>query len=79
VILQCNYEELRALREGARVFLDAGEESGVCAVAAPPEERQRVRALLPRLEGDVGVPTLADQMALEAAVEAIVSCLRTEM
>ena len=79
MILQCNYEELRALRLGARVFLGAGEEAGVCAVAAPPEERERVEALLPRLDGDVGVSTLADQIALESAVEAIVGCLRAEM
>jgi hypothetical protein len=79
VILQCNYEELRALKQGARVFLGAGEEAGACAVAAPPEERARVEALLPRLDGDVGIPTLAEQIALEEAVDAIVVCLRSEM
>ena len=79
MILQCNYEELRALKQGARVFLGGGEEADTCAVAAPPEERARVEALLPRLEGDVGVPTLAEQIALETAVEAVVGCLRAEM
>ena len=79
MILQCNYEELRALKQGARALLGAGEEAGACAVAAPPEERARVEALLPRLDGDVGIATLADQVGLETAVEAIVSCLRAEM
>jgi len=78
VILHFNYEELRALRSGAQAFL--GEEPGDRgAVLAPPESRARVEALLPRLEGDLSLPTLRELRAVAAAVEAIVSYLRVEM
>lgn len=79
MILQCNYEELRALKEGARVILASTEGADPCPVAAPPEERAEVEALVPRLEGDVTVRTLSEQRALEGAVRIIVQCLRTEM
>lgn len=78
MILHFNYEELTALRSGARVFLDR-EEPGRGAVLAPSEEREGVEALLTRLDGDLSLSTLAEVRALEAAVEAIVSCLRVEM
>jgi len=78
VILHFNYEELTALRSGARVFLDR-EEPGRGAVLAPSEERAAVQALLPRLEGDMSLSTLAEVRAVEAAVGAIVACLRVEM
>ena len=35
VILRCNFEELSALREGARAYLEADHDSHA-AVAAPP-------------------------------------------
>lgn len=78
MILQCNYEELRALRQGADVALrpvtpDFG------AVAAPPAERAQVEALVPLLEGDVSVGTLAEQVELEGGIRTIVSCLLLEM
>jgi hypothetical protein len=78
VILHFNYEELTALRAGAQVFL-GGEESGRGAVLAPSEERARVEALLPRLEGDVSLSTLEELRLVEGAVLAIVECLRAEM
>jgi hypothetical protein len=78
VILQFNYEELTALKAGARSFLGRDEESD-SRVLAPPAERVRVEALLPRLEGDVSVPTLAELRAVRSAVDAIVECLRVEM
>lgn len=78
MILTCNYEELIALREGARVLLDEGPRES-CAVAAPPESRTRVEALLPRLDGDVGIETLAEQREVQVAVDAIVECLRSQM
>lgn len=78
MILECNYEELRALKEGARAFLGSGVGES-CAVAAPPAERARVEALLPRLDGSLVVHTLAEQRTVEAAVDAIVACLRAEM
>lgn len=78
MILQCNYEEVRALRQGADVVLTAGA-SQPCAVLAPPAERAQVEALLLELEGDVSLATLAEQADAEAAVRTIVACLRAEM
>lgn len=78
MILQCNYEEIRALRAGARALLDAP--SGGCgAVAAPPRGRAEVEALLPQLDGDMGFNTLAELQRVLVAVDAIVVCLRAEM
>jgi signal transduction histidine kinase len=78
VILRCNYEELSALRAGARTFLDDGEGDGG-AVAAPPEVRAHVEALVPRLHGDLSASTLHEVRVLLAAVSAIVEMLRVEM
>lgn len=78
MILECNYEELRALREGARVFLEAGA-GEPCAVVAPPARRAQVEALVPLLDAPLAVRTLVEQRSLEAAVDAIVECLRAEM
>ena len=78
MIVHCNFEELTALKAGARQILDGyAPERGV--VAAPPEEREQVVALLPRLNGDWSVQTLADERALRGAVTAIVEILRVEM
>lgn len=78
MILRCNYEELSALRHGARALLDHGDEDR-CAVAAPPQAHATVAALLPRLVGDLTIDTLHDLRAVQMAVEAIVVCLRSEM
>lgn len=78
MILHFNYEELTALRSGARVFLER-EEPGRGAVLAPSEERASVEALLPRLDGDISLSTLAEVRHLERALGAIVACLRVEM
>ena len=78
MIVHCNFEELTALKAGARQILNGyALERGV--VAAPPEEREQVAALLPRLNGDWSVQTLAEQKALRSAVAAIVEILRVEM
>jgi len=79
MILHCNYEELEALRFGARTVLDEERGGDMCAVAAPSRTRARVEALVPRLEGDLLVETLSDQRHVEEAVEAIVGCLRSVM
>jgi hypothetical protein len=78
VILQCNYEELGALRQGAEAVLGASG-ADPCVVAAPPAGRARVEALVSQLEGDVSIGTLAVQRGVEEAVRAIVACLRAEM
>ena len=78
MIVHCNFEELTALKAGARQILDGyAPERGV--VAAPPEEREQVAALLPCLDGDWSVQTLAEQRALRSAVASIVEILRAEM
>ena len=78
MILYMNYEEVRALEQGARSFLRE-ESVGSCAVAAPPTARAEVAALEARLVGDIEVETLAEQRGLATAMVAIVECLRVEM
>lgn len=78
MILHVNYEELTALQSGARVFLDR-EEAGEGSVLAPCEERTRVEAVLPQLEGDLSFSTLHDLREVQVAIHAIVTCLRVEM
>jgi hypothetical protein len=78
MILYISYEEVRALRLGARSFL--GDETyGMCAVAAPPAARAEVTAFEERLVGDLDVDTLAEQRALVLALSSIVECLHVEM
>lgn len=78
MILHCNYEELQALRAGGQAFLD-GEAEGGAYVLAPPESRARVEALLPRLAGELSVPSLAEAHDLGTALDTIVAHLRAEM
>ena len=78
MILPVNYEEISALRAGARACLDRQpEEAG--AVAAPDECRAQVEAILPRLEGDLMFTTLGELREVLAGIAAIVECLRVEM
>ena len=78
MILHVNYEELTALRSGARVLLDR-EDAGESSVLAPTEERDRVEVFLPRLDGDISLATLDEVRAVEHAITAIVDCLRVEL
>lgn len=78
MILHCNFEELGALRKGADALLAGGQE-GTSPVAAPPEGREELKALLPRLIGDLAIETLAEQRLVLKAVRAIVIHLRDEM
>jgi len=78
MILHCNFEELGALRTGADVLLGKG--SGESSpVAAPPQGREEVEALLPRLSGDLTMETLADQRRVLKGITAIVARLKDEM
>lgn len=78
MIVYCNFEELTALKAGARQVLDGyAPEHGM--IAAPPEEREQVAALIPQLGGDFSVTTLAQQRSLLQAVSIIVGILRIEM
>ncbi len=78
MILRFSYEELRALRTGADVFLE-GEGAATGVVLAPPESRARVEALQPLLHGDLSLATLEELWGVQTAVTAIVECLRAEM
>ena len=78
MIVHCNFEELTALKAGARQVLEGYvPEQGM--IAAPPEERERVAALMPQLDGDFSVTTLREQRSLLHAVTTIVETLRVEM
>lgn len=79
MILHFNYEEIQALRAGARAFLDLDVTSSPSAVLAPSQGRAQVEALLPRLDGDMSLETLEEVRGVQAGVAAIVECLRVEM
>jgi hypothetical protein len=78
VILHCNYEELQALRSGARSLLDDNPENR-CAVAVTESRRAGVEAVVPQLVGDLDFHTLGELRNVGSAVGAIVECLRAEM
>ena len=78
MIFRCNFEELSALRDGARTYLDADHASQT-AVAAPPEERMLVESLAPMLTGDISLRTLGELDSIIRGVRAIVERLRVEM
>src|SRR5690606_9312430 len=73
-----NYEELTALRAGARSLLD-GAEPAPGGVLAPPERRAQVESLVAKLDGDISLETLGEVRDLEVALDAVVSWLRVEM
>jgi len=80
VILRVNYEEMQALRAGARMFLaHAGGVAHRGGVLAPTESRARVEALVHRLHGDISLATLEELRKVQTGVAAIVESLRVEM
>lgn len=79
VILHCNYEEIQALQAGARAYLGEAGTVASSAVLAPSETRTHVEALLPRLVGDLSLPTLAELRVVRTAVAAVVESLRAQM
>ena len=78
MILTVNFEELQALRSGADAYLTEAE-TLEAPVAAPPEERALVEALIPFLEGDLSISTLEEQRDIEAAVSSIVTGLLVQI
>ena len=78
MILHCNFEELGALKEGAATYLGDARGEG-SSVAAPPEGRAEVEALLPLLSGDLTIDTLSEQRWVALAVSKIVERLKDEM
>ena len=80
MILYVNYEEIQALRAGARMFLAHAESVGHRGgVLAPTESRARVEALAHRLQGDLSLATLDELRKVQTGVAAIVESLRVEM
>ena len=77
VIVTCSYEELAALRGGAEAMLGAAPDAR--APEAPAPTLTALELLLDRLSGDLSLSTLADQMAVEHAIRAVVGHLRSEM
>lgn len=78
MILHCTFEELSAISAGAeRVLAEAG--SGAAVVVAPPEIVADVEALLPRLNGDFSLNTLAEQQSIARAITYIVAELKHRM
>ena len=78
MILHFNYEEIQALRSGARAYL-GHEVVSPAAVLAPSETRAHVEALLPRLVGDLSLSTLSELYLVQSAVQAVVESLRVQM
>ena len=78
MVLHFNFEELSALKEGARIILEdtRGERT---PIAAPPAERVRVEDLMARLDGDLTIETLSEQRDVAQALTAIVDVLRADM
>jgi hypothetical protein len=71
VILNCNFEELRALDAGAELLLEGSGDSASGAVAAPAEAIVHVSLLQPRLTSSLSIGTLAEQRWIRQAVAAI--------
>ena len=78
MILHCTYEELAALSAGAeRVLAEAN--SGGAVVVAPPEVVADVESLLPRLQGDLSITTLAELQSVARATTFVVAELKQRM
>lgn len=75
MILNCNFEELRALSSGADVLLEARGSRA----ALPERILAEVEAMRPRLTGDIEVDTVAEQQGLRTAVAAVTGSLRDRM
>lgn len=78
MILHISYEELKALQAGGRSLLE-GAYDGSASVLAPSEGRARVEALLPMLDGDLSLTTLAEVRSTLRTVEDILARLRADM
>lgn len=79
MILQCNFEEIRALAAGAELVFAHEPTGESSAVAAPAEAATQIEQLLPRLTGDISIHTLADQQQVRAAVAAICGTLHERL
>jgi len=71
VILDCNFEELRALASGAELLLAGSEITSGGPVAAPAEALAPVTLLQPRLTASLSIGSLSDQRSVRRAVATI--------
>jgi hypothetical protein len=71
VILNCNFEELRALSSGADLARQAHVLTSDAPVVAPAEALPHIDRLQPRLNGSLSIHTLAEQQSVRLAVAAI--------
>jgi hypothetical protein len=79
VILHFNFEEIQALRAGARQYLGDVGEHPTSAVLAPSEGRAHVEALVTRLSGDLSFSSLAELRVVQHAVSELVKNLQVQM
>lgn len=77
MILHCNFEELAALTAAVTRALES--QAVVHGIAAPAQPLEDLEALLPRLVGDLAIPSLADHAAVRRAVAFVTDELRTRM
>ena len=71
MILQCNYEELRALASGAELLLTFPAEEARGSIVAPSEAVTEVQQLRTRLDSSLSIRTLAEQRSVRTAIAAI--------
>jgi hypothetical protein len=71
VILNCNFEELRALSSGADLARQSSVATSDAPVVAPSEALPHIDRLQPRLDGSLSINTLAEQQSVRLAVAAI--------
>ena len=79
MILHCNYEELRALAAGAELVVAVEWNPQEGAVAAPAEAIPYLEELVPRLNEDLSIVTLAEQHRVREAVNLICDTLRARL
>ena len=71
MILNCNFEELRALATGAELILSDHGHASMGGIVAPATAVAEIEMLQPRLFGDLTITTLAEQRMVRKAVAAI--------
>ena len=71
MILNCSFEELRALASGAELIRSPQAHGVDSPVAAPSETLAHVDLLRPRLSAPFSIETLAEQRSVRTAVSAI--------
>lgn len=79
MILHFNFEEVQALKAGARAYLGHAVAPSGSAILAPSESRAHVEALLPKLAGDLSFSTLEELWSVQSAVSEVADSLRVQM